>query len=142
MMSKDSELDIVASTTAAKKFKILLVDDSPFVRTQVRDVVLTQQATVLEAEDGIQALAVGEKHPDINLILCDINMPKMDGLAFLKILSERSTPGKPRIPVIMLTTENMLDKVVQGKKLGAVAWVIKPMSAPDIIRLIEKFKPA
>ncbi len=141
-MNKDSEWEIGASPTAAKKFKILLVDDSPFVRAQVRDVVITQQATVLEAEDGIQALEVVEKHPDINLILCDINMPKMDGLAFLKVLSQRSTPEKPRIPVIMLTTENMLDKVVQGKKLGAVAWVIKPMSAPDILRLIDKFKPA
>lgn len=141
-MSKESEWESTGSAPAAKAFKLLLVDDSPFVRTQVRDSVKAQQVTVLEAEDGIAALAVLEKHKDVNLILCDINMPRMDGLAFLKVIYNQTKPGAAKIPVIMLTTENTLEKVLLGKKLGAVAWVIKPLSAPDLIRLIDKFRPA
>jgi two-component system, chemotaxis family, chemotaxis protein CheY len=140
-MSNRDDWDLIDAGTDAHIFKILLVDDSQFVRTQVRDILLSQKVTLLEAEDGEAALEVLAKHQDIKLILCDVNMPRMDGLAFLKKLLDGQGAGKAKIPVIMLTTENSLDKVILGKKLGAIAWIIKPLMAPDIIRLIDKFKP-
>jgi two-component system chemotaxis response regulator CheY len=76
---------------------------------------------------------------DIGLVICDINMPRMDGLAFLGQLGSRSPDKKLPVPVVMLTTENKLDRVIEGKKLGATAWLIKPPAPQDLLRLVEKF---
>jgi two-component system chemotaxis response regulator CheY len=122
-------------------FKLLIVDDSAFVRNQIKEILAAANVTILEAEDGSKALDIVSAHKDIGLIICDINMPHMDGLAFLTQLTSRSPDKKPPMPVVMLTTENKLDKVLEGKKLGATAWLIKPPAAQDILRLIDKFRP-
>jgi two-component system, chemotaxis family, chemotaxis protein CheY len=121
-------------------FKLLLVDDSAFVRNQIKEILAAANVTILEAEDGSKALDVVALNSDIGLVICDINMPRMDGLAFLTQLVARSPNKKPPCPVVMLTTENKLDRVLEGKKLGATAWLIKPPAPQDILRLIEKFR--
>ena len=123
-----------------KAFKVLIVDDSPFVRSQIKDILRNEHVTLIEAEDGEVGLEMVRTHPDINLIFCDINMPRMDGLGFLQQLGHLGSKGQPPCHVIMLTTENKLDKVLQGKKLGATAWLIKPPAPQDIIKLITKFR--
>ena len=140
MVASGEEWVAVDGDQAAGSFKMLLVDDSPFVRNQVREILRGQAVQVLEAEDGVQALDIVSKHNDIKLILCDINMPRMDGLAFIERLGANEPNKKPRIPIVMLTTESKLDKVMQGKKLGAAAWIIKPPAPQDIMKLVEKFK--
>lgn len=122
-----------------KSLKVLIVDDSAFVRNQIKEILASTNVEIYEAEDGSKALDAVAAHADFGLVICDINMPRMDGLAFLSQLSSRSPTKKPPFPVVMLTTENKLDRVLEGKKLGATAWLIKPPAAQDLLRLVEKF---
>ena len=140
MVASGDEWGAVGAEPIAGSFKILLVDDSPFVRNQVKEILSGQPVVLLEAGDGVEALDIVAKHTDIKLILCDINMPRMDGLAFIERLGANEPNKKPRMPIVMLTTENKLDMVMKGKKLGASAWIIKPPAPRDIMMLVEKFK--
>lgn len=136
--SKDDWIEMDLGATAAQ-FKLLIVDDSVFVRKQVIEILKNRSVVVLEAEDGLSGLDILTKNPDIKLVLCDVNMPKMDGFALLERLAQGQSDDKPRIPVIMLTNENKLDKVIEGKKFGATAWITKPPQPQDIIALVEKY---
>lgn len=118
-------------------FKVLVIDDSPFVRAQVKDILGNLMLTIVEAEDGEDGWAKLQKHTDVKFILCDVNMPKLDGLGFLQRISEKM--GKPSFPIVMLTSENQLDKVLAAKKYGATAWLIKPPQAQDLQKIVKKF---
>lgn len=120
------------------EFTILIVDDSPFVRAQVKEILRSEPVKVIEAADGEEAWNIFDSNPDIHFVLCDVNMPRLDGVGFLGKVSKKNN-GKPAVPVVMLTTENNLDKVMQGKKLGAIAWLLKPPVATDLLRIIHKF---
>lgn len=130
------EVDGDASKT---RFKLLVVDDSAFVRKQVKEILNNRSVAVLEAKDGLSALALLEKNPDVKLVLCDVNLSKMDGLSLVERLIQKSSSERPAIPVIMLTSENKIDLVVEGKKAGATGWITKPPTPEDIIALVEKY---
>lgn len=104
---------------------ILIIDDSDTVRAQLRKDLIAQGFDVLEAGNGLEGLEVvaaeGEK---IGLIICDVNMPKLDGLAMCRELRDR--PGTPKIPIVMLTTQTGAEMKADGKKAGVTAWVVKP----------------
>ena len=120
------------------EFTILIVDDSPFVRAQVKEILRNEPVRIIEALDGEDAWKIFDTNPDINFVLCDVNMPRLDGVGFLGRVSKKNN-GKPSVPVVMLTTENNLDKVMQAKKFGATAWMLKPPVAADLLRIIRKF---
>lgn len=122
----------------AAVFTILIVDDSPFVRAQVKEILRDEAVNLIEAVDGEEAWSIFDTNPDIHFVLCDVNMPRLDGVGFLGRVSKKNN-GKPIVPVVMLTTESNLDKVMQGKKLGATAWLLKPPTAADLLRIIRKF---
>ena len=111
---------------------ILVVDDSAAIR-KILQRVLRQTGmairTVVEAGDGQEALEV-LKTQKVDLVLTDINMPKMDGLQFLAAL--RSTPQWSTLPVVMITTEGGEAKVSEAVRLGAVGYVRKPFTADQI----------
>jgi len=111
---------------------ILVVDDSAAIR-KILQRVLRQTGmairTVVEAGDGQEALEV-LKTQKVDLVLTDINMPKMDGLQFLAAL--RSTPPWSTLPVVMITTEGGEAKVSEAVRLGAVGYVRKPFTADQI----------
>jgi two-component system, chemotaxis family, chemotaxis protein CheY len=129
--------DTLVPTNSNGPFKIMVVDDSPFIRAQVKDILGNLMITIVEAEDGEDAWTKLQKNKDVRFILCDVNMPKLDGLGFIQRISEKM--GKVSFPIVMLTTENQLDKVLAGKKYGATAWLIKPPQAQDLIKLVKKF---
>ncbi len=112
---------------------VLIVDDSKTMRKIITRTL--RQAglnfdTISEAEDGQAALDfLGQNKPD--LILCDINMPNMDGITFLK---EKSQNGSIKgIPVVMITTEGGSEDVVQeAKDNGASASIKKPFTADQV----------
>src|SRR5581483_1095714 len=111
---------------------ILIVDDSTAIRKiLIRVLRQTQLAIgeVFEARDGLEALEV-VKNQRLNLVLSDINMPNMDGLAFLSAL--RSIEQCHKVPVIMITTEGSEDKVAQAIRLGSAAYIRKPFTAEQI----------
>jgi two-component system chemotaxis response regulator CheY len=112
--------------------QILVVDDSAAIR-KILQRVLRQTGmsigVIHEAGNGQDALEI-LKVQKIDLILSDINMPKMDGLQFLAAV--KSSPGRRHIPVIMITTEGGETKVAEAVRLGASGYVRKPFTADQI----------
>jgi two-component system, chemotaxis family, chemotaxis protein CheY len=114
---------------------ILVVDDSASVR-QVAGIALRGAGyEVIDAADGKQALTKlnGDK---IHLIICDINMPQMDGIEFLKHV--KAHPSYKFTPVIMLTTESRDDKKQEGRAAGAKAWIVKPFQPQTMLEAVAK----
>jgi two-component system, chemotaxis family, chemotaxis protein CheY len=112
--------------------RALIIDDSAVMRKIVErslrqaGVNLTQ---VLEAGNGAEALGVLQDK-QVDLILCDINMPIMDGLEFVKQLSTlESAKG---VPVVMITTEGSESHVVQALSCGARGYIRKPFTAEQV----------
>jgi two-component system, chemotaxis family, chemotaxis protein CheY len=111
---------------------ILVVDDSTAIR-KILIRVLRQTALaigeIFEARDGLEALDIVRNHP-LNLVLSDINMPNMDGLALLAEL--KGTEQWRSLPVVMITTEGSEEKVSQAIRLGSAAYIRKPFTAEQI----------
>ena len=111
---------------------VLVVDDSAAIR-KILQRVLRQTGMAIgaihEAGDGQEALSVMGQHA-VNLVLTDINMPKMDGLQFLASL--KASQQFRGIPVVMITTEGGEAKVSEAVRLGAAGYVRKPFTADQI----------
>lgn len=115
-----------------KKITVLIVDDSSVMRKIVerslRQAGLALEK-VIEADNGVDALNLVQTNT-VDLILSDVNMPKMDGIEFLRqIQSIESAKG---IPVLMITTEGSEQKVVEAISLGARGYIRKPFSADQV----------
>ena len=113
--------------------KVLIVDDSAVMRKIIKKNITESGMTVpefIDAGDGKQALEAVSKD-EIDLILCDWNMPNMSGLEFIKALSSLGLPKK--IPVVMITTEGSDAKKSEAKASGAVGYLTKPFT-PDQLR--------
>jgi two-component system chemotaxis response regulator CheY len=111
---------------------VLVVDDSAAIR-KILQRVLRQTgmaiSNIYEAGDGHEALGVLNSQP-VNLVLTDINMPKMDGLQLLAAIKAR--PDWHNLPVVMITTEGGEAKVAEALRLGAAGYVRKPFTADQI----------
>ncbi|WP_427184701.1 response regulator [Bordetella bronchialis] len=114
---------------------ILIVDDSASVRQVVGIALRGAGYDVIEGRDGKDALAklTGQK---VHLIISDVNMPEMDGIAFLKAV--KLLPPYRFTPVIMLTTESQEAKKREGQQAGAKAWVVKPFQPAQLLGAVEK----
>jgi two-component system chemotaxis response regulator CheY len=116
---------------------ILVVDDSSTMRGATVRVLKDAGYSTLEAADGLLALQVCEREKNnIKLIICDVNMPNMDGLTFLAKLKETSY-GR-FMPVIMLTTESQKAKIEEGRSLGARAWIVKPFNEQQLLDGVKR----
>lgn len=108
--------------------KVLVVDDSQFIRVQLRKILERYQFEVAWAEDGAQAVAQYiELRPD--LVLLDIVMPHVDGLVAL----ERIKKIDERARVVMVSSAATRDKVIEAKKAGAQYFVVKPFTEASLI---------
>jgi len=113
--------------------KVLVVDDSAVMRKIIKKNIAESGMTVdefVDAGDGKQALEAVSKN-EIDLILCDWNMPNMSGIEFVKALSSLGLPKK--IPVVMVTTEGSDAKMAEAKASGAAGYLTKPFT-PDQLR--------
>jgi two-component system chemotaxis response regulator CheY len=118
--------------------KMLTVDDSPSVRKLVKFTLKAKGFEVNSAGDGVEALEL-VKQQDFDAIILDINMPRMNGLEFLKHL--KASEQFASIPVIMLTTEGQDDDKDKAVALGATAYMVKPFKPTQLLTLIEKIIP-
>jgi two-component system chemotaxis response regulator CheY len=115
---------------------ILVVDDSESLRMQLRADLEKSGHEVLEASDGLEALRVFKEAIGIRIILCDINMPNMDGLSFC---AEAAKEEKFKsIFTFMLTTETSVELKAKGKEIGIRAWITKPYQVDKLLAAIEK----
>jgi two-component system, chemotaxis family, chemotaxis protein CheY len=116
-----------------KKLSVLIVDDSSVMR-KIVERSLRQSGLelekVIEAENGADALKL-VRDQMIDVIFSDINMPKMDGIEFLRQL--QSVDSAKTIPILMITTEGGEQKVMEAISLGAKGYIRKPFS-PDQVR--------
>jgi two-component system chemotaxis response regulator CheY len=122
--------------------KVLVVDDSRVVRTMAGDALQAAGFPVLEACDGVEALALLDASSDIAVVVSDMNMPRMTGLELLEVVAAR--PG-PRASVIILTTESEMLFVQRARDLGAKGWLFKPLRTELLVaavtRIISRERP-
>lgn len=123
------------SRERSRMAKILVVDDSEAVRHRIRKTVETAGHQVVEADNGQSGLDVLSANPDIKLILCDVNMPVMDGLAMCKQVHENPTTEK--IPIFMITTSADQSMKLRGKAVGVIAWIVKPIEDKRLLSAVS-----
>jgi two-component system chemotaxis response regulator CheY len=114
---------------------IMIIDDSSSLRQVVAIALTGAGYEVVEACDGQDALSKldGRK---FHLMICDVNMPNLDGIGFLKAV--REVQAYKFTPVIMLTTEAGEDKKREGQQAGARAWVVKPFKPEQLLTAVAK----
>jgi two-component system chemotaxis response regulator CheY len=115
---------------------ILIVDDSSTVRQQVAAALTAASFKIVEAVDGEDALARLQAAPDIALVLCDVNMPRLNGLDMLERL--RALPSFASLPVLMLTTEGQPEYIARARALGAKGWLVKPFKPDLLVAAVRK----
>ncbi len=114
------------------KLKILVVDDEMRIRKLVKDFLRKNNYDVLEAADGEEALDIFYNDKSINLIICDIMMPKIDGYEVVREIRETSD-----IPIIMLTAKGAESDELQGYDLGIDEYISKPFSPKILVARVE-----
>jgi len=119
---------------------ILIVDDSSSLRMVVRMALQRAGYGVLEAHDGLHALDELEKVGRVNLILSDVNMPRMDGITFVHKL--KAHPRHRFTPVVMLTTEDQDAMIEKGRAAGAKAWLVKPFDPTQLLNAVARLVQA
>ena len=112
---------------------ILIVDDESRIRKLVKDFLIKEGYSVLEAEDGEKALEIFEQNEEkIDLILLDVMMPKLDGWSVLRQIRQKS-----KVPVIMLTARAEEQDELFGFELGVDEYVTKPFSPKLLMARIK-----
>lgn len=115
--------------------KVLVVDDSVSMRQMVVFTLTSAGYQVTEMGDGKQALDAAQK-AQFDVVVSDVNMPVMDGIALVKNL--RALPNYKFTPILMLTTESGGDKKNEGKAAGATGWIVKPFNPEQLLTTIKK----
>lgn len=114
--------------------KVLVVDDSKLMHKMYE--VMLRQYPLVYALDGRQALERLQEHPDVDLVLLDINMPNMNGLEFLAQL--RADGAWADLQIIIISTEGRDEDTVRGLEAGATAYIKKPFHTEEILDVIAR----
>jgi two-component system, chemotaxis family, chemotaxis protein CheY len=127
---------VTTATRGRVMARIIAVDDSASMRQMVSFTLKGAGHDVIEASDGVEALKLAKQQNGVDLVISDINMPNMDGIALIKEL--RSLPSYKFTPILMLTTESSGDKKMEGKAAGATGWIVKPFNPDQLLATIGK----
>ena len=114
---------------------ILIVDDSNTMRQMVSFTLTSVKHTVVEAENGVEALKKAQNNK-FDLVIADVNMPEMNGIELVKAL--RELPSYKFTPILMLTTESQIEKKQEGKAAGATGWIVKPFNPEALLNVLGK----
>jgi two-component system chemotaxis response regulator CheY len=119
---------------------ILLVDDSLMIQALYKQLLTRRKdARLASAGNGKEALDYLARNPEPDLILLDVNMPVVDGLAFLEACSGTGLAG--RVPIIMVSTEGSDADIARAMERGARGYVRKPFRPQELHATIERFLP-
>ncbi len=124
-----------APTPGAKRPRILVVEDDPDVRAMVARILGTL-GDVTSVSNGAEALAALRKQAGADLVVTDLMMPQMDGLAMSKEL--KKDPQLSRIPILMLTAKSSASNVIEGINAGARSYLTKPFKPDDLLAKAKK----
>jgi two-component system chemotaxis response regulator CheY len=115
---------------------ILIVDDSGSVRHNVATTLKQAGYMMAEAADGVEGLSMVDSNRNIDMVICDVNMPNMNGLEMVEKV--KSKPENKTLPIVMLTTEGQLELVKRAKQVGAVGWIVKPCNPAQLVQTVDR----
>lgn len=127
----DSIFDYVPVPITGESRKVLVVDDSDFMRMMLEDILTHHGHTVLQAKGGQECLDLLQKET-VDVCVLDIGMPGMDGMEVLRRIKE----GQPGLKVVMLSALSQESNVRQALQLGADAFVVKPFGAECLVERV------
>ena len=120
--------------------RILVVDDEPdledLIQQKFRHQIRDGSVGFLFARDGVEALTVLEANQDVDLVVTDINMPRMDG--FDLIAKVRSLPRHKHLPILVISGDTDLNTPTRLRSLGADAYLPKPYSPAEVRQTLER----
>jgi len=117
---------------------IITVDDASTIRKMVGFSLKSAGHQILEAVDGQNAFETLSKRT-VDLVIADVNMPRMNGIELTRRL--RSLPNYKKVPIILLTTETDPAKKNEGRAAGATGWIVKPFSQQQLLAIVSKVLP-
>lgn len=115
--------------------QILIVDDSKTVRNLLAFILKKEGYRVLAAEDGLEGLEKLYSAQMVDLIICDVNMPRMDGFTFIQNVREQESYRD--LPIIVLSTEGQEKDIQTGMRLGANQYLVKPAQPEKLVRNVK-----
>lgn len=118
---------------------VLTVDDSRTMRSMLMLALTDAGHTVIQAEDGVHGVEVLSQSDHVDVIITDINMPRMDGFGFIDHV--RRDPRCRSTPILVLTTESEGAKKQRAKDAGATGWIVKPFDPAKLVAAIRRVAP-
>jgi two-component system, chemotaxis family, chemotaxis protein CheY len=116
--------------------KILIVDDSESMRKILSTILESVGYDIERAEDGREALDVLQGNHSFDLILTDLNVPRMDGISLIGAV--RTSDRYSTLPILMLTTESHELSKARARSAGATGWIVKPFVKDKLLLVIDK----
>jgi two-component system chemotaxis response regulator CheY len=114
--------------------RVLVVDDSDTVRSQVRKALTPAGYEIIEAIDGLEGLKALRANLGLSLVLCDVNMPNLNGLDMLTIAVAEGFA----VPIIILTSEGLPSLIRRARESGAKSWILKPFRDHLLLAAVNK----
>jgi two-component system chemotaxis response regulator CheY len=115
---------------------VLTVDDSRTMRDMLRLALEPAGYRVIQAVDGVDGLEVLAASGGADVVVTDINMPRMDGFGFIE--GVRANPAYSGMPVLVLTTESDAAKKARAREAGATGWIVKPFDPAKLIDAVRR----
>lgn len=115
--------------------RVLAVDDSKTMRDMISFTLQQEGFEVIEAEDGIAAMEL-TADSGFDLVISDINMPRMDGISLISKL--RESPQFQATPMLILSTESDSARKAEGKAAGATGWIVKPFDPEKLVDVVRR----
>ena len=120
---------------SSSQVSVLTVDDSASMRALLRAALTSSGFQVEQAEDGQEALEWLATN-EVDVVLTDINMPRLDGFGLIEKLRETALHADR--PILVLTTESSDEKKQRAKKAGATGWIVKPFDAAKLTAALRR----
>jgi two-component system chemotaxis response regulator CheY len=118
---------------------VLTVDDSKTMRDMLRLALSDAGLAVIQADDGVHGCEVMNLQDKFDVIITDINMPRMDGYGFIDQV--RKHARHRATPILVLTTESDAAKKQRAKDAGATGWIVKPFDPAKLVAAIRRVSP-
>ncbi len=116
--------------------KILIVDDSDVIRSELQGILVKDGYTVTEATNGTEGLSAAMEQGPFDLIITDYNMPGLNGVEMCSKIRQDSR--YTQVPILVLTTESSTELRKKGQEIGVRAWLVKPINADVISKVLVK----